>query len=463
VTAAALAGRHPAVEARRTAGAPRPIDAVATGLIEQEARALLTRLARVRPFVLYETMVPAAALTPAAQIRIENFLIHGRRALGLRVLDFLRWLRGPGRTAGPREQQRRFTTIRMGFNDVLAHFDLFTEVITQRSEHGTGVWLSGLDVLAREALELPGWFEAPPVICYLARGPGAAIRRARTRLPGGATNPVAIIRVPRERMVGHAIGSSLIHEVGHQGAALLALVESLRPVLRRLGDAQTGPAAEPWRSFERWISEIVADLWSVARLGIGATLGLIGVVSLPRFFVFRPSGDDPHPVPWLRVLIGCAMGDALYPNPQWDVLARTWRRLYPPDGIEPEYLRSLDRLVAALPQFTEVLLGHRPAGLGGRGLGEVLRRPDRRPEHLLGLFEAWRTDPAALYAAPPSLAMAVLGQARAASRLTPERESRVVGNLLTHWALRSTLDMSAVCADRSTTPVIPTRALTTIT
>jgi len=33
------------------------------------------------------------------------------------------------------------------------------------------------------ALALPGFYEAPPVICYLDRGAGAAIRRARTRLP----------------------------------------------------------------------------------------------------------------------------------------------------------------------------------------------------------------------------------------------------------------------------------------
>ncbi len=55
----------------------------------------------------------------------------------------------------------------------------------------------------------------------LLSGPraGAAIRRARTRLPGGGDNPVAIIRVPRERMVGSGIASSLVHEVGHQAAA----------------------------------------------------------------------------------------------------------------------------------------------------------------------------------------------------------------------------------------------------
>ena len=161
-----------------------------------------------------------------------------------------------------------------------------------------------------------GYYEAPPVICYLDRGIGAAIRRARTRLPGGGANPVAIIRVPRERMVGNGIASSLVHEVGHQAAALLDLVNSLRPVLQGL---QRGRASErqAWQLWERWISEIVADFWSVARLGVSSTMGLMGVVSLPRPFVFRLNVDDPHPVPWIRVKLSCAMGNALYPHPQW--------------------------------------------------------------------------------------------------------------------------------------------------
>ena len=47
---------------------------------------------------------------------------------------------------------------------------------------------------------------------------------------------MAIIRVPRERMVGSALASSLCHEVGHQGAALLDLMGSLQPELSRLRD-----------------------------------------------------------------------------------------------------------------------------------------------------------------------------------------------------------------------------------
>ncbi len=56
------------------------------------------------------------------------------------------------------------------------------------------------------------------------------------------------MRIPRERMVGAATGSSLVHEVGHQVSALLGLVPSLRPVLRALGRGRGDPA---WRLRER--------------------------------------------------------------------------------------------------------------------------------------------------------------------------------------------------------------------
>ena len=143
----------------------------------------------------------------------------------------------------------------------------------QRSEHEHGTWLGGLDVLAADALALPGYYDAPPVICYLDRGAGAAIRRARTRLPGGGKNPVGIIRVPRERMIGSGIASSLVHEVGHQAAALLDLVDSLRPELQAR-QQQGGTEQVAWQLSERWIAEIVADYWAVARVGV--TLNRLG-------------------------------------------------------------------------------------------------------------------------------------------------------------------------------------------
>ena len=149
---------------------------------------------------------------------------------------------------------------------------MFSDAITQRSERDNGPWLSGLDVVAADALTLPGtYYDLPPVICYLDRGPGASIRRARTRLPGGHSNPVAIIRVPRERMVGSGIAGSLIHEVKHQAAALIDLVPSLRPVLQGLQRGHT--ERDLWVIWERWISEIVATSGQTRASGSGPHSG----------------------------------------------------------------------------------------------------------------------------------------------------------------------------------------------
>lgn len=423
-------------------------DSLARRMLEQEARALLTRLGRLRSFVLHETMVTAAALSVDAQNGIERELARGKRELRRKVHEFLRWLAGPeGRKATPVEAQRRFTLLRLRFNAVLSHFDIFSEAVSQRSESEIGVWLAGLDVVARDALALPGHFAAPPVVCYLARGPGAAIRRARTRLPGGGENPVAVIRMPRERMIGSALASSLVHEVGHQGAALLDLVLSLRTALRAHPAASArGLAGRAWALWSRWISEIIADFWSVAKVGITSTMGLIGVVSLPRAFVFRTNLDDPHPTPWIRVKLSSAIGKALFPHPQWDRVTALWESFYPRDGLDPERQALLAALEATMPTFVQLLVEHRPARLGRQCLAEVMATKERQPSRLSALFQAWSKQKSGMKSAPPTLVFAVLGQARADGGLSPEHESEWLAKLLTHWAMRDALDVSAACA-----------------
>ncbi len=406
---------------------------------------MLARLALVKPFALQETMLPAAALLPVAQSAIDRCLLVGRRDLRKLLMQYLRWLGGADDRVTPAQAQRRFTILRLKFNIVLTQFDLFADVITQRSESETGVWLGGLDVAATDALALPGYYDPPPVICYLDRDIGAAIRRARTRLPGGIENPVAIIRVPRERMVGSGVASSLVHEVGHQAAALLDLVGSLRPILQGL---QRGTSADrvAWALWERWISEIVADLWSVARVGIGSTQGLINVVSLPRPFVFRVNVDDPHPMPWLRVKLSAAMGEALYPHPQWRRISALWESYYPPHGLPPGTAEILARMQASLPAFVALLVEHRPKALRGRSLREVFDTNARQPANLEALHHQWVRDPAQMYRAPPMLVFAVIGQARGNGWLAPEDESRLVAKLLTYWTLRVTVNTSELCA-----------------
>lgn len=415
-------------------------------LLAQEARALLSRLNSIKPFAMQMTSVLAAALQPDAQTAIETCLERGRRDLRRMVLRYLQWLHSPSGRAAPASQaQRRFTMVRLRFNAILSQFDIFSDVLVQRSEHDNGVWISGLDIVATDALKLPGYYDAPPVVCYVDRGHGAAIRRARTRLPGGDESPVAIIRVPRERMIGSGIASSLIHEVGHQANALLDLINSLRPTLLQR-QARARQERMAWAVWERCISEILSDFWSVGKVGITSTMGLIGVVSLPRAFVFRINLHDPHPFPWIRVKLSCAMGRALYPHSQWEGLESIWDAFYPTAGLDEERRQLLDLLQGTLLEFVDVLMRHRPDSLRGASLADVLAPAERQPQRLASYYRAWQRAPQEMRSAAPSLVFAVIGQARADETISPEAESKLLADMLAHWALRATLDMTAFCA-----------------
>ena len=414
-------------------------------LVAQEAESLLTRLERVKPYSLNMPMVPAAALPVRAQAAIEQHMASERRRLRNLVSEFLATLNHEGESAVPEKIQRRFAMLRLRFNAVLAQFDIFGSVLTQRSEHGTGVWVSGLDALAEDALSIAApYAKLPPVICYLDKSMGAAIRRARTRLPGGEENPVGIIRIPRERMIGSGIASSLVHETGHQGADSLGLVASLRTMLIELQNRR--PQDATWRLWERWISEIVADVWAIGLLGITATQGLLAVVSLPRAFVFRIAEDDPHPFPWFRVKLGCAIGNVLYPDPQWLRFAQAWEELYPLDKLDEERRSVIRALDVSMPEFIERMLHHRPEKLDGKRVFEIFPLHERTPERLRGLFATAQRDPDVLRRLPPTLAFAVLGQARAAGLTAPRQEGAWLASLLAEWAVRSSLDTSVICA-----------------
>ena len=398
------------------------------------ARALLTRLDHLQPFALHMPMVPAAIPTRALKA-MDAYLIKKQNELKAQVHDFLKWLKGSaGISNRPDIVQRRFTILRLRFNAVLGQFDIFADVMTQRSEHATGVWLAGLDKVAKDALRIDSTdLRGPALITYLDRGMSAAIRRARTRLPGGGQNPVAIVRVPRERMIGSGVASSLIHEVGHQGAALLDLIRSLRLMLDAAKERQDIPVWALWR---RWISEIVADFWSVARIGIASTMGLMGVVSLPRAFVFRMNVDDPHPIPWIRVKLSCAIGQALFPHTQWQQVADLWQSFYPPDSLEPKKQDLLFQLEASMPAFVEKVVEHRPPRLYGRSLRNAMNAEKRQPGRLDRYFNRWQSAPDQMRRASPTLVIAVLGRAKFMGRIPPRQESVLLGDLLRFWAFK---------------------------
>ena len=400
-----------------------------------ESQSLLSRLRQVKPFSMTMPMVKGASVSDKALKAVIDLLEQGKNGLYNSVNSYIRILKAAkGRNEDPKPYQAKFTLIKLRFNSILDQLDIFADVLSQRAEHEVGIWLSGLDVLAEDGLTIgKDLYEDPPALMvYLDRGHGAAIRRARTRLPGGDENPVAVIQIPRERMVGSGIASSLIHEVGHQAAALLDLVTSLRSELKNRQLQEKNKDA--WIHFERWISEIISDVWAMGHLGIAATLGLMNVVTLPKYFQFRLDLEDPHPAPYVRVQVSCAFGKKMFPHPQWERALDLWRTFYPSDDLPEDKRILLQEIDEEMNDFVTLVLNHTNRSLKGKKLGELFPVEARQPHVLQQLYQQWKDYPRLIERAPPTLVFAIMGQAKSDNKIDAGDESSILSQQLRNWA-----------------------------
>lgn len=402
-----------------------------------EAESLLARLRQVKPFAMTMPMVKGASVSNRALDEITDLLDKGKLGLYNSVTGFVRKIINTEERGGDiKKLQGEFTILKLRYNSILDQLDIFADVLTQRAEHEVGIWLSGLDVLAEDGLNVcKEFFDVPALMVFLQRGHGAAIRRARTRLPGGDENPVAVIQIPRERLVGSGIAASLIHEVGHQAAESMELTKQLRVELGKKIKTASGNTSA-WKHYERWISEILADVWAMGHLGIAATQGLMGVVTLPGYFQFRLDLDDPHPAPYIRVKLSCAFGNALYPDPQWKNMWEMWKQFYPAGDLAEEKKKLIDELEQAETEFVNMVLGFSPPVLKGKSVAGILPAGQRQPSQLRKYFGQYKMKPAVAEAIPPTLLFAVAGQAKYDMTISPGEENSWLTQQLRNWAFK---------------------------
>jgi hypothetical protein len=385
-------------------------------------------------------MVGSAAPSRDAVCLADRAVERSRKRLGRGLAGLGAALRR--RASGPadlRRAHRRYLALRAQFSRLLGTVDVFSDALTQRAEHGMGVMLRGLDMLAEDGIRARApLYHPPPLVCYLddsVPGAGGAIRRAFTRLPGGETNAVGLIKIPRERILGSGL-ASLLHEVGHQGVASLNLLPDYRAaVADEVHRGKLDPVAGTWWS--RKLSEVLPDLWAVAKLGATATLGLFAVLGRTPLVTYHDVSDDPHPVPWLRALTSAAFGSQLMPHGLWAELRGLWLTLYPIDRA-PESARALlERLLPTLPQVVDLIARTRPQSLGGASLVEALGGEAVHPAFLL-LNLALRISTIRRNAnpLPPCQTLATVGLARFLGLVPAEEEHDLLSREVRNWTDR---------------------------
>jgi hypothetical protein len=262
--------------------------------------------------------------------------------------------------------------------------DFYGDAVNSRTSPRLAGLLRACDFLAlqsmRHVLE-PLGHPVPATLCYVDKGLGASILRAGLRLwDGGSVSPAAAIKITRQNL--HR-PTALIHETGHQIAHVLGWNEELSALLERdLADSDGGVAAA-WSS---WATEVAADTYAFALAGYGSVAALHDVVS-GGHTVFRLIPGDPHPVAYVRVLLGVQMCVRFFGRGPWDELASAWVQAHPLSQAPPATRWLMERSVPLLPRIVELCLMTPGRAFGGRSL-VALADPRRvRPDELMRLAQ----------------------------------------------------------------------------
>jgi len=278
--------------------------------------------------------------------------------------------------------RRKLLAFRARYLQVETTLEYYADAINTRTDNTIAGLLRACDILAHRSMAqlLDQLGKPSPVaLTYVDKGLGASILKAGLRLwDQTSISPVAAIKITRHNLY-HP--TALIHEAGHQAAHILRWTEELASALAALTNAPTG-VGEAWAG---WASEIAADAFAFVHTGYASVAALLDVLDGGPSMVFRHIPGDPHPVSYIRVLLGVEMCRHFYGAGPWDDLAQCWTELYPLDRAPGETGPLLRASLPLLPRVVEATLGKPMRAFGGRPLVALINPERVRPETLLDL------------------------------------------------------------------------------
>src|SRR3954464_10162690 len=165
----------------------------------------------------------------------------------------------------PQRARQALLDIRQRYLQAETLLDFYGDAVNSRTSPGLASLLQGYDVIATDSmarvLDLLG-IETPPALVYVDKGLGAAILRAGIRLwNGGHLSPAAAIKLTRHNLL---FPTALLHETGHQVAALTGLNDEIAVTLNQMITPSSPRLADLWSS---WANELIADVHAFLHAG----------------------------------------------------------------------------------------------------------------------------------------------------------------------------------------------------
>ena len=277
--------------------------------------------------------------------------------------------------------RRRLLAFRARYLQTEATLDFYADAVNTRSSPEIGTLLRACDAMAYRGMALvldQLGKPTPLVLTYLDKGLGASILKADLPLWDRTTkSPVAAIKIVRHNLYRP---TAVTHEIGHQVAELVGWNEELRAAIHAALAPRDPELADTW---SLWSSEIAADAFAFVHTGYASVAGLHDVVAGDDRSVFRCIAGDPHPIGFLRVLLGVEMCRQCYGTGPWDALAAVWKDCYPLQSAPSRVARLIAGSLDLLPLVVEVCIGTSMRCFGGRPLVALVNPERVRPEALM--------------------------------------------------------------------------------
>jgi hypothetical protein len=279
--------------------------------------------------------------------------------------------------------RRQLLTFRNRYTRVETTLDFYADAINTRTQPKITGYLKACDTLAHRSIAQlldPLGKPTPVALTYIDKGLGASILKAGLRLwDGSSLNPVAAIKITRHNLLRP---TALIHEAGHQAAHMVGWSGELASRLATGLSSAATSVAEAWAG---WASEIAADAFAFVHTGYASVAALHDVLAGDESLVFRHIPGDPHPVSYVRVLLGVEMCRQFYGAGPWDDLASAWTQLYSLQRAPGATGSLLQASLPLLPGIVQITLCEPMRAFDGRPLAALINPERVRPETLLRL------------------------------------------------------------------------------
>ena len=281
--------------------------------------------------------------------------------------------------ASLRNLKRDVTMLREQYLRAEETIHFYAVAVNSRTTANVAALLRACDIICvksmRELLQ-PLGRPTPYVLAYVDKGVGASILKAGLRLWDGNISSVAAIKVTQHNLFRP---TAIIHETGHQVAHILGWNDELA---RELASGLARHSSVVGNASASWASEIAADAFAFVHTGYASVAALHDVVSGTPSAVFAHHAGDPHPISYVRVMLGIEMCRQFYGAGPWDQLEASFKNDYDINLVNYPSVGLVSACVKALPDMVRIILRSPYGAFQGRSLSQIIDPERVSPKEL---------------------------------------------------------------------------------